>query len=173
MDRKKRRKEVFDNMLKQIEKLSAKKNVPKIQTFPFISSSNVVHFIEYCIVLFTVQGSKFENRKAALRWFFEVSSFFTKSNTDSFVKEMKSDELCKNTVSQALQFCYSLAEGVSRDYRLYADTLEEVKRFIKETRQMVDFLAFSNFVSKSSKSIQQVEASVSSIECIYNINHLE
>lgn len=170
MDLKKRRKEVFDNMLKQIEKIAKRSHAPAIHTFPFLSSTNCVHFIEYCIVLCCVHADSIQYRKTCLEWLHTLVLLFTNCGSAAFTQAIKEDGLIKHTLATVLQLCRRVLDSVGNDYKSYTDSVGDVINTVNDIQNLLSYLKQDMPVSKTSKLIQCVEASVSSVECIYNIN---
>lgn len=169
VDSKKRRKQVFENMLKQIKKIAQKNSIPQIVSFPFLSSGNVAHFIEYCIVLLAKWSINSEKKQRSFECFHVIRILLSEANTVDFLNTFKQDELIKHTVSTVLSAMITVLNCVAKDYKEYALCVSQLEYSLKDIRELLLFLKEEISVKKISKQYQSVESALSSVECIYRI----
>lgn len=169
IDLKRRRKQVFENMLKQIEKIAQKNSIPQITFFPFLSSGNVVHFIEYCVVLLAKWSTNSEKKEKSLECFHVIRNLLSDANTTDFLNALKQDELTKHTVSTVLSSMTTVLNYIAKDYKEYALCVSQLECSLKEIRELLLFLKEEISVKKISKQYQSAEKALSSVECIYRL----
>ena len=172
MDVKRRRRMAFDKMIKQIEKMANQTKNPTIQTFPFLSNTNIIHFIEYCIVLCCMHAVQFHEKKKSLDWIHEILYLLKEQNSALFVQSLKEDSIIRHTISTILHTCTMILEHASKDYKDYTESIDSLVISIKEMKELCEFIKKEISITKLNRSIQSMELAISSISCIYGLSVL-
>lgn len=170
MDVKRRRRMAFDKMIKQIEEMASQAKTPTIQTFPFLSNTNIIHFIEYCIVLCCMHAIQFNEKKKSFDWIHEILYLLKEQNSVLFLQSLKEDSIIRHTISTILHTCTMILEHAIKDYKEYAESIDHLVISIKEMKEICNFIKKEISITKLNRSIQSMELAISSISCIYGLS---